>query len=427
MKNIAPILLSVLLFMPIVEAQSLGQTTIQPLRVLDTQTHTVNSNDVNGASYQFVFPVPPWNMTPSNHTQPNDLAAFELLVTNFEPSQSDHTVEYNITFNYNNTHSFAVDKLFTRTPATLFGVPIFGRYFWVRDTSFYVDGAQQCHDTYHDFSIYGWSSTYETRGSARFYYNRQANLTAFSTGSPQQFFANDTGIGMDEGVNTAYALQCFEGGILSGGGGAFSVKAGTAWNVTDLQSPILVYVNVSDTRLYSNSLTYAANSEAGLENLIAQTLSTTTPANCSGFFNFISNCINPLNFIGAMLSWSSNLITSLLSHFGAVGNTLANAVTYPLQIMIDILDFISIIFINTTSPHGVTGGFWMLLLWLSSMGFLIDGIFGFKGYFLTIPGIFAYGAFLAIIYGAYFMFWIVPRAAVDIASRILTAITNLIP
>jgi hypothetical protein len=423
MQKTLLLILALLTITPIAKAQ-LGIGPVIPQIILDQNSHSTIYTPVSSTQTAFIFPQPPWNLTDTNHSTDQSILNFNLNSYITESEQSDHTVGYTATFVYNQTHTFELDMLYTKTPTFFFGIP-----YWVIDYTFYADGVISCHTTLHQISTFFYSSRYPTGISFTIHYEPTSlfggvgNIALTQTGNNLSF--SGTGIHLVGGP-PGNEIECFPPGVVNGLVITTPIQNAT-WNVTDLQTPILLYLNVTDTRLYTTSLTWQASTTHDTLLKLNALNALGKPPDCSSFFKFLSNCLNPFDIIAKMFSFVGTLIEKLLSPFGSFGITLKNLIVYPLQMFVDLLGLLSIVFLNSGSNHGVAGGFWMLLVYASSIGALYDAGRGFNGYFLRFPAFFFIGALYLMLKGAYFLFWVIPAKAFDLASRLLNALTNLVP
>lgn len=394
----------VTLLMPFAQAQ-LGLTVQPPIVVDDQDHHTRTFTGVSSSQYSFQFSS---DFDLTHNATTSNLALVKFLLFGYINSAdvSDTTKDFSMTYLFNQTHSATLQSHYEKQNFLW----VFTR--WAVTHTVILDGTPECTFTYtktfgdirtEPEFVFQFTPTNSipngTYLNATNLTNKISFLVADSTGElgTQAFCSGSRGTGFG---NNSY----FANGVLNG--------------------PITAYLNVSDQILYNNVFSWqATNAQTHLARLNDGIFNGTTPAGCKGI-DLIITCFNPLDVLAAGSTLVANVLLSLFNYIPG-GSIIGEIISLPFQLLSDSLKLLSDLFLHTNSPYGFAGIYWMLTIYMLSLGFAITSITGNPTHIIATPYLFLKGTIMAVVSIGYVVFIVIPRAAMDIGTKLLQAAINL--
>lgn len=189
-------------------------------------------------------------------------------------------------------------------------------------------------------------------------------------------------------------------------------------------------ITISDSTPQLDSVKFSAQALSLTDNSIFLNVTNNNGDNsCPGGWNvLVLGCVSVSGFVTKMIGWASGAISYVLGFipFG-IGNILADFINVPLSAIASIITTLNLTFFASGAPFGFGGFYWMTLVYVFTWGCIITSFTGNATYIIKFPWFYFAWSLIIAWYLSYFIFYLVPKFAIDMTTKIFIALTNPIP
>lgn len=402
MKLIPLFLIASLLLLPLADAAT------YPIPITDSKLHRQNYQMIASDNYSLQVQNPPalYGLTGSNLTT---IGWFHAFVGFSDQQDVTKPTHYDLLALFNGNHSLEVD--FSYEPSGLWFAKT-----WTATRTMRYDGQELC------TSVSKAGLGFFTSPMFGNHLRPMPVLSVLALRTPSDIQNNLTvsrvyynfGDGLDS-YKTSISNVCSNPAV-----GAPYVN--TTEGITEGFNLI---PTAFDGTLYNTNIFYEVYNQTKDDQNHNNSLGTLEQAACGGFvLPIVGTCIDPSLILSFIFGGMLDRVGQFLS-FIPGGGLLFKFIRFPFDMMLSGVSILDDLIFNNGAPYGVGGLFWMHFVYAFTIGCVATALTGNWAHIFMFPIKLTFFSVYAIGYGAYFFFYVVPVAMLNLISSAWNALTNL--